>query len=170
MSPLRTQRRPASFTLNLAPMVDVMMCLIIFFLLASELVDMRPEALALAESSAARRVEQHELGDRVVIAVRPRADEPDDAECIVRAWDGGAIADRALDIGRMEAFLSSAASRAAQRGNELRCLIRADRDVTYGDVEQVLQACARARVANVVFAAEPQVYNRRTGRSGRREE
>src|SRR5690606_38234353 len=35
---LRRIPKPANMTLNLAPMVDVMMCLIIFFLLGSRLV------------------------------------------------------------------------------------------------------------------------------------
>jgi biopolymer transport protein ExbD len=58
---------PASMTLNLAPMVDVLMCLIVFFLLASKLVSAehlrgtRPWAGAAGEGRCL------ELGEGVTI-------------------------------------------------------------------------------------------------------
>ncbi|MBN2447607.1 MAG: biopolymer transporter ExbD, partial [Phycisphaerae bacterium] len=61
--------KPVSMTLNLAPMVDVMMCLIIFFLLASQLVDSENFEMKLPWAAAAETVAQSELGRRVTINV-----------------------------------------------------------------------------------------------------
>ena len=62
--------KPVGMTLNLAPMVDVMMCLIIFFLLASKLVDAQHRPLNLPYARAALEVGRGELGPRVVTTTR----------------------------------------------------------------------------------------------------
>ena len=81
--------KPTGMTLNLAPMVDVMMCLIIFFLLASKLVDAENHPLELAYAVAAQEVERSELGSRVTINVRPsRGGAPDQADYVVVDFDG----------------------------------------------------------------------------------
>ncbi len=83
--------KPVAMTLNLAPMVDVMMCLIIFFLLASKLVDAQHRPLNLPYAQAALEVKRSELGPRVVINVRPRADDPLRAEYVVEAGTGAPL-------------------------------------------------------------------------------
>ena len=145
--------RPVGMTLNLAPMVDVMMCLIIFFLLASKLVDAQHRPLDLPYARAALEVERSELGARVVINVRPSADDPVLAEYVVEAWDGRAITERTLEPDEIAPYLQSHANRARQRNSDLRCVIRADREVAYGHVEVVLRGCGLAKIAKVIFSA-----------------
>jgi len=141
-------------TLNLAPMVDVMMCLIIFFLLASKLVDAQHRPLNLPYAQAALEVGRDELGPRrVVINVRPAADDPLRAEYVVEAWDGRDITERRLQPAEIAGYLQARASRAAQYDTDLRCVIRADEQVAYGHVEVVLRGCGLAKIAKVVFSA-----------------
>jgi biopolymer transport protein ExbD len=145
--------RPVAMTLNLAPMVDVMMCLIIFFLLASKLVDAQHRPLNLPYAQAAREVSRGELKTRVVINIRPSADDPLRADYVVEGWDGRRITEHVLQPDEISAYLQARAARAAERDTELRCVIRADEDVAYGHIEVVLRGCGLAKVAKVVFSA-----------------
>ncbi len=139
-------------TLNLAPMVDVMMCLIIFFLLAGKIVDAQHRPLNLAYAQAALEVGRGELGRRVVINVRPGEDDPLMAEYIVEGWDGRKITERLLRPAEINEYLQSRAQRAVANNTDLRCVIRADQDVAYGHVEVVLRGCGLAKIGKVVFS------------------
>jgi biopolymer transport protein ExbD len=141
-----------SMTLNLAPMVDVMMCLIIFFLLAARLVSAQHRPLNLPYAQAALEVDRSELGPRVVINVRPRTDDPFRAEYVVQAWDGRSITERTLSPDEIADYLRARAVQAAERDTDLRCVIRADQQVAYGHVEVVLRGCGLAKIAKVVFS------------------
>ncbi len=145
--------KPVAMTLNLAPMVDVMMCLIIFFLLASKLVDAQHRPLNLPYARAALEVGRGELGTRVVINVCPSEDDPLRAEYIVEVWDGRNITERTLEPDEIAEYLQLRADRATARETGLCCVIRADQDVAYGHVEVVLRGCGLAKIAKVVFSA-----------------
>jgi biopolymer transport protein ExbD len=144
---------PASLTLNLAPMVDVMMCLIIFFLLASRLVEAERYKVDLPWAVAAQEVQGHELGARVTITVRKAGADGHEAEYVVVDWDGEQIIERILQPEDIEALLRARAAHAAADGQEIRCVIQADENVQYQHVETVLRACGVAHIANVVFSA-----------------
>ena len=75
--------KPVPMTLNLAPMVDVLMCLIIFFLLASKMVAAEHYAVDLPWAVAARNVEASDLGTRVTITVRRAPGGDDQGEYVV---------------------------------------------------------------------------------------
>ncbi len=150
--------KPTDMSLNLAPMVDVMMCLIIFFLLAGSLVDAEHQQLALPIAISAESVERSALGTRVTINVRKPAGAADGAaaEYVVAGWDGENIVERVLAPEQVEPFLRARAAEPRAVDEPLRCLIRAERDVAYRDVEVVLRACGLAKIAKVVFAANTQ--------------
>lgn len=139
---------PTPCTLNLAPMVDVMMCLIIFFLLASQLLAARHARVNLPTATAAR-VDDAASGQRAVINVRLAANG---CEYVVEDWDGRAVGERVLAAPALRAFLVSRRSAAAE--GDFGCLIRADRDAPYSAVEAVLRACAESGIARVAFAAQ----------------
>lgn len=147
---------PANMDLNLAPMVDVMMCLIIFFLLASKIVDAEDvRALELPWAVAAAEVEKAELGNRVTINVlRPDPDPAAVAEYIVVEWNAAVqdIVQTPRSPEFIQQLLVARAQRAREEGRELRCVIRADEDAHYADVEVVLRAAGVAQIGKIVFA------------------
>jgi biopolymer transport protein ExbD len=145
--------KPMSWELNLAPMVDVMMCLIIFFLLATELVDRAHRPVDLPFAVAAKTVDRSELRSRVVINIRESGDETVPAEYVVVGWDGRKITERVLLPEEIEPLLHTKADQAADREEDLRCVIRADKQVTYNDVEVVLRGCGLAQIGKIVFSA-----------------
>ncbi len=144
--------KPVSMTLNLAPMVDVMMCLIIFFLLASQLVNAERQPINLPFAEAAQEIEGGELGERITINIRPLASDPDGVEYVVADFDGESIVERRLRADEIVALFVTRVS-AAGGPTDLRCVIRADREVHYQHVEEVLRACGQARIGNIVFSA-----------------
>lgn len=143
--------KPVRMTLNLAPMVDVMMCLIIFFLLASRLVRAERHPLELPEARTSEQMTRGAPGSRVVVNVRPGADGGAPSY-IVSQWDGAQIRDRRLERAELADYLRSAADDAAGGASDIRCVIRADRETPYVDVEAVLKACGLAQVGQVVFS------------------
>ena len=149
--------KPVSMELNLAPMVDVMMCLIIFFMLASELVDAENRPLKLPWAVSAQEVEKKDLGRRVVINIRPSIDNPDEADFVVSApkfRDGKLeLIERSMNVRDLNDYLADHAAKAADDNEELRCVIRADEEVMYRHVEVVLRAAGLAKIAKIVFSA-----------------
>jgi biopolymer transport protein ExbD len=146
--------QPVRMELNLAPMVDVMMCLIIFFILASKLVDAESREIKLPYAVAAKEIERSELGQRVVINVRPALEQGADAEYVVTGWDGQNIIERILLPGDVEPYLKMKATRPGVILEELRCVIRADQGVRYQDVEVVLKGCGMAKIQHIIFSAK----------------
>jgi biopolymer transport protein ExbD len=149
--------RPNSMELNLAPMVDVIMCLIIFFLLASQMVSAENLPLKLPFAVAAKEVEMAELGARVVINIR-KLDEETAEYVVVRLEpkaDGGMdLAERVLTAEEIEGFLKGVAARAAERKEKLTCVIRADQECMYRDIEVVLRGCGLAKIQKITFSAK----------------
>lgn len=148
--------QPANLDLNLAPMVDVMMCLIIFFLLASKLVQAENYELELPWAVAATPVEQTELGNRVTVNVVRDSESLDDpAQLIMVEWDPQTqeIVQTPHTIGAIQQIFIARKAKAEAEGVDLRCVIRADEDCTYADVEAVLRAAGVAKIQEIVFAA-----------------
>lgn len=145
--------KPARMTLNLAPMVDVMMCLIIFFLLAAKMVAAEHYPVDLPWAIAAKNVEASDLGTRVTITVRRAQGGDDQAEYVVVDWDGERVVERVLQPGEVNSLLQARAARGARESQKLRCVVRADRMVMYKHVEVVLRACGLAQIRDVVFSA-----------------
>ncbi len=139
-------------TLNLAPMVDVMMCLIIFFLLASKMVSAQYR-IEPPWAVAAKEVEGSNLGNRVTITVGRSPQNENEPAYVVTDWDGKQIVDRILQPDELDGLIRTRAARATAEGQQLRCVIRADQLVKYQHVEAVLRACGLAKVKDVVFTA-----------------
>lgn len=149
---LKRPPKAAQMTLNLAPMVDVMMCLIIFFLIASELIEPK-QRVNLPWAVAAKEVDRSDLGAVVAITVRQAGAEGKDAEFVVADWIDGKVADRVLQPSDIQNLLMARAARAAADHQKLRCVIRADKMVMYQHVETVLRGCGRAKISDIVFSA-----------------
>ena len=133
---------PTPLGLNLAPMVDVVMCLIIFFMLASKLVERENSPVDLPRASAAREIDNRQLGRRVVVNVQ--CDDARGRDAVIYR-----IGEREMPLADVERRLAQE----RQRFPQVKCVVRADRDLPFHRVEAVLLGCARAGIANVVFAA-----------------
>ena len=70
---MRKPHATTRLSLNLAPMVDVMMCLLIFFMLAAKMVEQENSRIDLPMARAAKDAEKQALGNRLVINIRNAA-------------------------------------------------------------------------------------------------
>ena len=136
--------RPTSVTLNLAPMVDVTMCLLVFFMLAARMVERENSHIDLPLARTARNAEKQDLGHRFVVNVRDAAEVG--GEGALYLMDESAVS---LD----EITRRLADERKAHP--DVNCIIRAERELAYRHVQALMVACARAGVQKVTFSAVP---------------
>ena len=125
--------------INVTPLIDVIMCLIIFFLLCGK--------FAKDEANAKVRLPQAQLGQqmvdqqgRLVINVVPGEGASAEPEIIVRT--------RPVRAEELAGYLA----REHEANPELKVIIRADKDVTYNHVSPVMVACAQANIKSVDYA------------------
>ena len=126
--------------INVTPLIDVIMCLIIFFLLCGK--------FAKDETSARVKIPQSELGQtmtdqqgRLVINVVP-PEVGETPDLVIRTTT--------VKPGDLLAVLTK-----EKRANpEVKVIIRADKDLAYTYISPVLVACAQANIQNVDFAIQ----------------
>lgn len=130
---LSSSRQPADETpfINMTPMVDVILCLLVFFMAATRLYDWD-------ESEFAVKVPE-------VAAAAPLTAAPDDIAVNIVAPGKVAIGEAAYDLDGLSALLRRARSRYANQG----VMVRGGADLTYQDLADVLSACDAAGIRNV---------------------
>ena len=120
-------------SINLTPMVDVVMLLIIFFLVGSQF--NRPER-------------QYEINLPTVSEAKPLTALPD--EIVVNVDKGGhmMVNQELKSVGELETYLREA----HDRYEDQVVIIRGDAEGAYQNVMTVLNLCKRARITNVQLA------------------
>lgn len=125
-------------------MVDVTMCLLVFFMVATRMVEQENSKIDLPIAPTAKDAEKQELGNRFVVNVRA-AD--------VAGANIVSYLVQETEIPLSEVFTRLRAER--QRDADVNCVIRADRGLPYKYVQAVMACCARANVRKVTFSAIP---------------
>jgi biopolymer transport protein ExbD len=124
-------RAGAIAEINVTPMADVMIVLLIIFMVAAPVIARSPVRLPEAAHVAERK------GEKVEVVLRR-----DGAVTI----DGATLATAAQLGEYLEARSPTPGS--------MRVLLHADRDVSYSELARVLAACRAARVAEIALVAE----------------
>jgi len=117
--------------INMTPMVDVILCLLVFFMAATRLYDWD-------ESEFAVKVPE-------VAEAAPLTAAPDDVVVNVVAPGKVAIGETSYDLDGLTALLRVARSRYANQG----VMVRGGADLAYQDLADVLSACDAAGIRNV---------------------
>jgi biopolymer transport protein TolR len=122
-------RKGAIAEINVTPMADVMIVLLIIFMVATPVIARAPVHLPLAASA------RDKAGERVEIVVR---------------------GDGSLAVGTSPLAPQALAELLAMKAADGRAtvLVQADRDASYADVARVLSACRSAGIADVALAAQ----------------
>jgi biopolymer transport protein ExbD len=123
--------------INMTPMVDVVLCLLVFFMAATRLYDW----------------DENEFTVKVpeVAEAAPLTSAPDDLSITVLAPNKVALKDQTLDLGALTRTLTEARKRYADQG----VLIRGDGKLAYQDLADVLSACNAAGIRNVKLPVRP---------------
>ena len=140
---MKHRPRP-SLTFNMAPMIDVVFLLIIFFVLVSTFASAERAAMELPnpDSSQAKNIK---LTDRVIINVQLlNPDSPDVSEVVFSIG-----ANRVASL----AALSARLALHARLVPNLKVIIRADRRLQYGAVREVMEVVAENGIEKMNIVA-----------------
>ncbi len=135
--------------INATPLIDVVMCLIIFFLVVGKLATDRGYAVPLPGSS----VGQDETSASVLVVTV--AQRPDGRQSTGSVWDRLGITVQAdgevcLDV----AALEGAVRTKLREVRDTSIQVRGDKFLQFGQIEPVLRACGQAGAKSVRFATE----------------
>jgi biopolymer transport protein ExbD len=123
--------------INMAPMIDMVFLLLIFFMVASHLTALEriPVLLPVADEAKVPK----EARDRQLVTIRSMDDSGEDAEIFMNL--------QVVDIERFTTAISN-----LHEGNEdLQVYLRADRRVKHKHIKKVMEACANAGIVDIIF-------------------
>jgi biopolymer transport protein ExbD len=123
--------------INMTPMVDVVLCLLVFFMAATRLYDWDENEFS---------VKVPEVADAA-----PLTSAPDDLAITVLAPNKVALRDQTLDLDGLTTTLIEARKRYADQG----VMIRGDAKLSYQDLADVLSACNTAGIRSVKLPVRP---------------
>ncbi len=123
--------------INMTPMVDVVLCLLIFFMAATRLYDWDEKEFDVSVPEVAEAA--------------PLTAAPDDLTLTIVAPGRVALGEETLDLDGLSRNLKSAHDRYADQG----VLIRGDASLGYQDLADVLSACHAAGIRNVRLPVRP---------------
>jgi biopolymer transport protein ExbD len=124
-------------SINMTPMVDVVLCLLVFFMAATRLYDWDENAFTV-------NVPQ-------VADAAPLTAAPDDLALTIVKPGLVAVADATYDLKSLTGLLIDARTRYADQG----VVIRGDATLNYQDLADVLSACDTAGIRNVRLPVHP---------------
>lgn len=136
---LRKRRRDYGNEVNIAPLIDVVFLLIIFFMTVSQVTRVEVESLDLPEAKTGEEVKDA-LAGRLVISVHK---------------DGQiTVSERTHTLQSLQSLLTAEVKR---RGSaNIRVLIRGDRKSSWGVIGAIMSACAKRGNSRVrVAVVEP---------------
>jgi len=123
--------------INVTPLIDVIMCLIIFFLLCGQFAKEENKPVSLPLAQLGQEVDRE---GQVVVNVVAKDDPRETPEIYVGA--------KAVSADMLTAFLYDEHAKKP----DLKVMIRADKAVTYDHISPILVSCAQANITSVNFA------------------
>ena len=146
---------PGAEPINVTPLIDVVMCLIIFFLIVGKLAANEKARVQLPGSSIGQVAERQ---DAVVVSVARDTTNPARPVALI-SIDGELVKDGEELVRRLQTRLEIQARLAARITREEpqpisrgKVTVRADKDLPYEAVEPVLTACAKLGINRVDYA------------------
>ena len=135
---------------NVTPLIDVVMCLIIFYMLVAKIGVNTGADPSIAIPASQMGSELKDLGNTLVLNVREVADVPFVTALVdksTRAPQEVKIVDPVTNTRPLREILK----RLRASNPEFKVIIRGDREMTYKSLEPVLIACMEAQVKDVNF-------------------
>jgi len=142
---------------NVTPLIDIVMCLIIFFMLVARIgVDTGADA-SIRIPSSVMGIDIKDLGNTVTLNISETAAHKDEPEVSLLHPKTGqkvtvGITDTAPSGELVRPLEDLLTAWRKNLGPECKVIIRADQDLNYRLLEPVLITCAKAKVKDVNFA------------------
>ena len=134
---------------NVTPLIDVMLCLIIFFLLCGQMTKDEFSKLRVPQADSGQDTEKR---DRLLINLVPRERTAESAPAPVNPNDQPEIWIRGKQVALAD--LQAYLKRERLENPEVKVILRADAEIAYAWISPVLVSCAQADIQNVDFATE----------------
>ena len=129
------QKENDDVELDMSPMIDMVFLLLIFFIVASQIIDEKPKVL-IPEAAAAIKPTD-DVVNRLMISVSKN--EPPDYFFRLQKVE---FEELAIRIGRE-----------FEANPDLRILIRSDAETKYKVTEKIMKACAEVGAVDIIFSA-----------------
>lgn len=123
--------------INMAPMIDMVFLLLIFFMVASHLTALERIPVMLPVATEAKVPE--EARDRQMISIRAAGEENEEALIFMNLQEVG-LEDFTIEIANLY-----------EADEELQIYLRADRRVRHKHIKAVMQACADVGIIDIIF-------------------
>lgn len=134
---------------NVTPLIDIVMCLIIFFMLVAKIgVSTGAEPMEIPETVLGVKLE--DLGNTLTLNVRRGAGEEPRVTALIEGKPGQEIPLWGLDAAG-NSPLVNVLSQLRKNNDKFSVVIRAPKDLPYHLLEPVLLATAQANIRNVSF-------------------
>ncbi|MFQ6049080.1 MAG: ExbD/TolR family protein [Phycisphaerae bacterium] len=140
----RSERQVVSF--NMTPMIDVVFLLVIFFMIVSQVISSEVELLALPRPYKSQAANQPRLPEKITISL-----VHDGTGGIARRKAGPNVVRNNEELA---AVLLETQRSARQRGHALQVVLRADRNIQFGYVREVMQTIANVGLERMNLAVE----------------
>ena len=164
-TPFSAYRSRSDTQFNMTPMIDVVFLLIIFFMLICQFIVQENYRLYIPDDCPAAVVPDHLDENAVTVSVYPRVDSGAGVVDGSGDLDGEvmfAVRSRRFDPrgaayagqpGRLVEDMAERIGEEAQKKQDALVHLRADKDLTYGQVQKALLALSRAGIRQVQLAA-----------------
>ena len=123
--------------INMAPMIDMVFLLLIFFMVASHLTALERIPVPLPVADKAKVPE--EARDRQLVTIRAVDDSGENAEIYMN-----------LQVVSLEQFAATVGN-LFESDENLQVYLRADRRVKHKHIKSVMQACAEVGIVDIIF-------------------
>ncbi|ADV60825.1 Biopolymer transport protein ExbD/TolR [Isosphaera pallida ATCC 43644] len=132
--------------INMTPMVDVILCLLIFFLAATRLYDWDESELKVSVPEVAQAA--------------PLSAPPSDLDLVVTGPGTVRLNDRPVNLAQLLTELRAAVARYPDQG----VVLRGEAGLSYQEIADVLSVCEQARLVHIRLAVRPRVTLPHTSR------
>ena len=149
---MKSHRMPAvkEGGVNVTPLIDIVMCLIIFFMLVAKIgVSTGAEKMEIPETVWGLKID--DMGNTLLLNVRRGAADEPRITALVNEKPQELRVSQMGASGKMESPLVDVLTKLRNRNEEFRIIIRAEKDLPYRYLEPVLLAAGQASVKNVNF-------------------
>lgn len=130
---LRKRKPEYGCEVNIAPLIDVVFLLIIFFLTVSHITQVKVEPLSLPEAEVGQKPNEQELS-RIIINVHK----------------DGRISGKVRSIDSLQQMLLDEIERSSR--DDLSILLRGDRETSWARISEIMQICTKNGISQVSVA------------------
>jgi biopolymer transport protein ExbD len=135
---------------NVTPLIDIVMCLIVFFMLVAKIGVSTGADRDIKIPETVLGVKIEDIGNALTLNVKPGVgDDP-----FVTALIAGEVKELKLVEnrgGQLESPLVNLLKAAREANKDFKVIIRGERDMPYKYLEPVLSACSQANASNINF-------------------